>query len=514
MTGPLSRWFFALVLPAAGLQGAPPPDPAAPRFAELAEQPAPDPAPFDRLRFHQAPKPRAADAVNADWPRFLGPGDNATSPETGLLRDLPKEGPARVWEVRKGDGYASPAIVGEFLVLFHALDGRETVECLHPETGRRYWLFDYPIQYRDRYGFANGPRGSPVIVGGRVVTHGVTSVLTCLDLKTGRLAWQRDLRKEFHVPQDFFGQGGTPLVLDGRVIVNVGGKDRPVPEDDTGDRMAALALPGLSVAAFDLRTGRLAWGLRDTWGASYASPMPAPLHGKTKVLVFAGGESNPPTGGLLCIDPADGGLHHRFPWRADDYISATAQSPTVIPGSNQAFISTAYPKGRPLGGILLEFDPKFQAREVWRSGKIALHWMNPIVHEGHLYAIDGETEQASQLVCVEASSGAEKWRRDLRWEDEELSRRQGGRPASLGILRASLLRVDGRVLCLGETGTLLWLDLSPADARIESRAQLFYAPHTWCLPAVSRGLLYVMQNEREMVRDSADPRIICFDLRK
>jgi outer membrane protein assembly factor BamB len=159
-----------------------------------------------------------------------------------------------VWEVKKGEGYTSPAIEGDVLVLFHALAGRETIECLHSETGQRYWTSDYEIDYRDRFGFANGPRGSPVIGEGRVVTLGVTSVLTCLDLKTGRVAWRRDLRKEFHVPQDFFGQGGTPLILDGKVIVNVGGKQGPATDNDSAERYAVLATPGLCVGAFDLKT--------------------------------------------------------------------------------------------------------------------------------------------------------------------------------------------------------------------------------------------------------------------
>jgi outer membrane protein assembly factor BamB len=63
-----------------------------------------------------------------------------------------------------------------------------------------------------------------VIADGIVVTYGVTCELRALDLKTGKLLWKRDLRAEMHVPQDFFGAGGTPLILDGRVIVNVGGK--------------------------------------------------------------------------------------------------------------------------------------------------------------------------------------------------------------------------------------------------------------------------------------------------
>jgi outer membrane protein assembly factor BamB len=502
---------LSLALAAPALSVAEFPDPAPPKYRVLEPKEAPAPQPFDRLTFHAAPKPLSAEAKTADWHRLLGPHDDATSPETHLLHDLPKDGPPKVWEVKKGEAYTSPAIEGDFLILFHAIEGKETIECLHPETGQRYWTTGYEISYRDRYGFASGPRGSPVIGEGRVVTLGVTSVLTCLDLKTGRIAWQRDLRKEFNVPQDFFGQGGTPLILDGKVILNVGGKESPAPLNDTSERYAALAKPGLCVGAFDLETGALVWGVKDAWGSSYASPVPATMHGRKVVFFYAGGEGNPATGGLLCVDPKDGTVLSRFPWRAEEYIQAIGSSPTVIPEMNRVFISTAYPKGRPLGGVMIEFDDNFKATEAWSSKKFATHWMTPVFHEGCLYGIDGEREDNAQLVCFDARDGSEKWRNDIAWDDTELGK---GRPAQLGILRATLLRVDGKFLVLGESGTLLWMDLTPQNAKVESRAQLFYAMHTWCLPAVSRGLLYIAQNSEEQVRGQTGQRLMCFDLRK
>ena len=50
-------------------------------------------------------------------------------------------------------------------------------------------------------------------------------------------------------------------------------------------------------------------------------------------------------------------------------------------------------------------------------------------------------------------------------------------------------------------GWLLW----------KERARLFEAPETWTPPALSRGLLYVQQNEP--ARNGAKPRLICYDLR-
>ena len=82
----------------------------------------------------------------------------------------------------------------------------------------------------------------------------------------------------------------------------------------------------------------------------------------------------------------------------------------------------------------------------------------------------------------------------------------------MSFLRGSLLRVDGAFLGLGELGTLMWLDLSPAGCKVLSRSQLFVAPQTWSSPALSRGLLYVSQHADAVTGDSA-PRFLCYDLR-
>ena len=146
---------------------------------------AQEPQTFDRLTFHAAPKPLSASAKTSDWPRILGPQDNCSTSESPLLKAWPESGPKPVWEVVMGEGYTSPVISSDFCVIFHQLEKKETVECLHRETGRRFWIKDYPIEYQDRYGFGGGPRGSPVIAGDVVVTLGVTSMLHAFDLKTG-----------------------------------------------------------------------------------------------------------------------------------------------------------------------------------------------------------------------------------------------------------------------------------------------------------------------------------------
>ena len=430
------------------------------------------------------PKPLPAGAVTHDWPALLGPTHNAVSTETRLSRVLP---PPLVWEHVKGTSYTSPAIVGDRLLHLHRVGDEEIVECLHAETGARRWEFRYPTAFEDRYGYNNGPRASPVISGGRVYTMGAEGRLHCLDLAGGKVVWKRDLRADYKVPQDFFGTASTPLVEGALLIVNVGAPGGPC------------------VAGLDLATGREIWRAGREWGPSYATPVPAVVHGQRRVFVFAGGESDPPAGGLMSIDPASGKVDFSFPWRSRSFESVNASCPVVF--DNKVFISASYRTG----GALLEVRPDFTHRVLWTTQEFGLHFNTPIYRDGYLYGFDGRNEPDASLACVDAATGRIVWRETPEWT-ETLGGRAAGRQQVMSTYRGSLLAVDGQFLCLGELGHLLWMDLTPKGYREIARTWLFAARESWALPVLSRGLLYVTQNTRDTLRNTP-PRLLCYDLR-
>lgn len=437
------------------------------------------------LTFHQAPKPLSPDAVTAAWPRFLGPTDNAKSPETHLLDRFPEDGLQKVWELEKGISYTSPVIAGGKLVIFNRFEDDEVVQCLDPETGKQFWSHRYPVSYTDRYGFNGGPRASAVLDAGKVYTLGVTSVLTCLDLATGTKLWQRDLSSEFSLATYFFGQGACPLVHEGKVIVPLG----------TADKM--------SVAAFDQHSGTLLWGTRHEWNADYASPVIATLQGKERLLVFGGGESNPPVGGLLCIDPATGTLHDTFPWRPDKFESVNSSTPVAV-GNNSVYLSASYGKG----GVLLHLNADLKWEERWKSPDFGMHWTTPLLLDGHLYGFPGRNEPDAWFAAYSVETGKEAWRSDPDWSIALPS----GRDYRMKYLRGCLLHADDRTYALGELGSLGIMHLSPAGAEEIDRTQLFLARSTWSLPVLHRGLLYIVQHESDMEGNA--PRLICYDFRK
>lgn len=437
-----------------------------------------------QARVHAKPKPLAQNAVTHDWPSFLGPSHDSRSTETPLSRALP---PPLVWELPKGTGYTSPAITGDRLLFLHRIGDEEIVICLHPETGARSWDFRYPTNFEDRYGYNNGPRSSPVVDGDRVYTVGAQGQVHCLDLRSGTLVWKRNLAAEYKVPQDFFGTSSTPLVEGSVLILNVG------------------APRGPCVAAFDKTTGREAWRAGKDWGPSYASPVPAVIHGKRRVLVFAGGESTPPSGGLLSIDPATGHIDFAFPWRSRSYESVNASCPVVF--DDKVFISASYRTG----GALVEIRPDFTHRTVWTTQEFGLHFNTPVYQNGYLYGFDGRNEPDASLACLDASTGRVVWRATPEW-NETITLRGERRQQPVGTYRGSLLAVDGHFLCLGELGHLLWMNLTPGGYKELSRGWLFAARESWALPVLSRGLLYVVQNTRDML-NGAGPRLLCYDVR-
>ncbi len=287
--------------------------------------------------------------------------------------------------------------------------------------------------------------------------------------------------------QDFFGTASTPLVEGELLIVNVGAPGGPC------------------VVGLDTATGRERWRAGHEWGPSYASPVPAVIHGQRRVFVFAGGESDPPAGGLMSIDPANGRVDFVFPWRSRTHESVNASCPVVF--ANKVFISASYRTG----SALVEVRPDFTHRVVWTTQELALHFNTAIYRDGYLYGFDGRNESDASLACVDAATGKVVWRDTPEWTE---TFEAGGerRQQVLGTYRGSLLAVDGQFLCLGELGHLLWMSLTPKGYKEVARAWLFAARESWAVPVLSRGLLYVVQNTRDAVSGSP-PRLLCYDLR-
>ena len=68
---------------------------------------------FLAFLFMSTPVPAAEPVAVGDWPCWLGPNHDGKSPDKGLLKEWPKEGPKLLWKVTGiGHGYSSVAVAG------------------------------------------------------------------------------------------------------------------------------------------------------------------------------------------------------------------------------------------------------------------------------------------------------------------------------------------------------------------------------------------------------------------
>jgi outer membrane protein assembly factor BamB len=443
-------------------------------------------------------------AFGANWPAFLGPNGDGTSPETGLLDRLPAAGLPEVFDRPIGTGYAAPSVRDGQLVVFHRESDEEAVECWEAKSAVRRWRHAYPSAYQDPYGYNNGPRCAPLITTNRVFTFGAEGRLTCLDLTTGKPVWHRDTAKDWKVPQAFFGVGSTPLLEGGRLFVMVGGQ------------------PNSGMVALDPETGKNLWenvGQTNWQGvttlgwraerpyewtgaeklASYASPVAATIHGQRHLLSLL-------RQGLVSLNPTNGAIRFSRWFQSFANDSVNAMNPVV--SGDLILISSAYYRS---GAVLLRVRPDGNSYdEVWRdparhpldpadrdpvSGRwkvpcLELHWSTPILHQGSLYAFSGRNEPDASLRCVELATGRLRWERDERW-----GKHSSEQPPVFG--RGSFICADGKLIALGEGGLLGLFRLNADRCEELGRWQVPSLKHPcWAAPVLSDGILYLRSENR------------------
>ncbi len=84
--------------------------------------------------------PLASSDGQENWPQWRGPQRDGISPDKGLLKEWPAEGPSVLWQVDTvGVGYSSVTVVGGRIYTQGDLHGVEHVLCLDAQTGKVLW---------------------------------------------------------------------------------------------------------------------------------------------------------------------------------------------------------------------------------------------------------------------------------------------------------------------------------------------------------------------------------------
>ena len=425
----------------------------------------------------------------ADWPRFLGERFDGVALDNVPID--PAKAPRELWKLDVGSGYGLGAVFHGEYFHFDAIrqpdsDGQpgltERLRCIDVKTGIVKWSVAQPIQYRDLFGYENGPRSTPAIDAMSIYTLGVSGQLCCRSRADGSLQWKIDTSEKYGVVQNFFGVGSSPLLQGNLVLVMVGGspeEDQDVPPMQL-DRLSAN---GSAIVAFDQQTGQEVWKCGEDL-ASYSSPRTMSIDGKQRILLFA-------RTGLLVIDPANGAVESHHVHRADNLESVNAMMPVV--DGNNIFLSECYG----VGSVLLRATGS-KLEVVWkdppsnrRAQAMRCHWATPIRIDGFLYGCSGRNAPDSEFRCIEMSTGK------VRWSDKRRT-------------RCSVTQVGGWLALLEERGRFQWVDPRPGELKVIAQYDLSDSDREhpsiqypcWAAPVITDGKMILR----------GDQQVVCYEL--
>lgn len=387
-----------------------------------------------------------ASPADADYPGFRGRDRLGVVRGVQLAPDWESSPPELLWRRPVGAGWSAFAVAGEACITQEQRGEFEAVVCYDLQTGQQQWLHEDRAYLQEMMG-GPGPRATPSIHQGHVYALGVTGILNCLDGATGNVLWQTNILEDAGLQNALFGMTGSPLVVDGKVIVAPGGK-------------------GTALAAYDADSGKRLWAAGEG-AASYASPQLAEFAGGPQVLNFN-------AEGLYGHKLETGEVLWSFPWRTPPDYNNVCQ-PVPLPAGSAAerdrvFLSSAYGKGCALLEVS-EQGGKWSATPRWHTTHLKAKFSSVVVRDGFVYGLD-----ESILACVDLKTGRRKWK--------------GGRYGYGQLILAGDL-----LLVQAESGQVVLVEATPEAHRELSRCDAL-SHRTWTHPALAGSYLLV-RNDRE-----------------
>lgn len=385
------------------------------------------------------------DLVADDWPQINGPNRNGVVANETLLTRWPAGELKEVWSHPVGQGNAGPVVVDDKLIIFHRPAKQYLVEALDAKTGKLIWNKELPAEYTGGMDGDLGPKSVPLVHGQHVFLQGAGGNVFCLELEDGKLVWQKNVSKEYKSRQGFFGVGSTPIVVDGKLILNAGGRNA-------------------SIVALDVATGNEAWkSFSDD--ASYSSPIEIKIAGES-VVVFVTRLN------LVGLNSSNGKVQFQTPFgKSGATVSAAMPVRVSLGGKEFLFVTAAYG----VGARWLEIS-KDDVEQKWANDtSFSSQYSTPVFVDGILFGTAGREDfNNGSFRCVDLSDGKVLWKQDKF-------------PVGHSLL------VGKQILVLDSKGGFHVIEADKSKFKRLYQTKLFDS-ESRAMPAMANGLFYARSN--------------------
>src|SRR5262245_8715190 len=380
-----------------------------------------------------------------DWPQWRGPNREAKAAGFKVPQTWPME-LTQKWKIAVGDGVATPALVGDKLYVFSRQEGDEIIRCLDATSGEELWHDKYESKPAD--GFARefpGPRCTPTVADGKVVTLGARGILSCYDAATGDKLWRKD---DFPGAWPQFYTSSSPIVVDGLCIAQLG-------SDRNG-----------GIVAYDLARGDEKWKWTGD-GPAYGSPDLLTSDG-ARIIVAITAKN------MLALRVSDQTVLWQTAYAPPRGRELYYNSSSPIVDKDIIFFSGG---GRGTKAVKLEKSADGPAgTELWSNPDVFVQFNTPVLKDGFLYGLT----KANLLFCLNATDGKTAW---------TTSRRIDGKAGYGSIVDAGKV-----LLALTTAGNLIVFE--PTDKEYQEITHYKVAnSDTFAYPIASGNRIYVKDKD-------------------
>ncbi|HEX2973069.1 MAG TPA: PQQ-binding-like beta-propeller repeat protein [Tepidisphaeraceae bacterium] len=388
-------------------------------------------AAFVSLAFAALSYTNAAPPV--DWPSWHGPTLDAKSPDTGLLKQWPAEGPKQLWNLQGiGKGFSTVAIADGMIYTTGDSDDKILNLFALDLAGKVKWA----VEFDKAWDVVPGARSTPTFDNGKLYVISGHGRIGCLDAKTGKQLWTRQMSDFGGKPHEW-GYAESVLIQGNLALLTPGGKN--------------------CIVALDKNTGNTVWmstGFEAP--AHYGSILPITFENTPLLLAGTGG-------GLVCFDARTGKALWSNPWCKNN----VANCPTPAYADGYVFWANGYGKG----GICMKLktvNGKVAADVAWTTKQMDCHHGGYIIHKGYIYG-----NHNAGWTCLDLKTGRQMWN-------------------ERAVGKGSLTYADDMLYLFSEKDGLAGLAaFSPQGLQMKGTFQVQGEGPSWAHPVIIGGRLYL-----------------------
>ncbi len=367
--------------------------------------------------------------------RWRGENSEGKYPAPNLLQQWPADGPEVLWHFEElGDGYSTPAFANGKIYCTGMQDNIGYIN-IFQEDGTFLKKLKYAKEFEVSY---PGTRPTPTIVGDLAYVSSGYGELVCVNLNSGKVLWNKELKADFNAENIRFGFTESVLVDGEKVYFTPGGKE-------------------FNMVALNRMTGELIWKCTGKGQLSaYCTPQWVKLPQRQLLVTHTGDQ-------IIAVDTQNGQLLWSYPHPNQYNIHPN----TPIYKDGALFCFSGYGQG----GVKLSLsEDGSEVSKVWSTSKMDNQMGGAMLLDGCIY---GSGHKSRGWFCLDWETGEEKWH-------------------STDMGNGAIIMAGDKFIIYSDRGELALVSPDATKFDIISKTKVPYgsAQH-WAHPVVHNGILYV-----------------------